>query len=314
VAVGILLGAAIWLEMRGSRRFDVLVEAAPDGADPVEALSAAGRARRLLFISDIPGSAAPDRLAAAVLERLATGVGLEAVVVGVPDDQQVWIDQYLRTDAEDASPLMAHPASAGGAGTPLLELYRAVWRINRQVGAARSVRIIAADIPEGASSRSLAPSQVVARSAERDAHMERIVDERIFAREPRARVMFFLDGLHTLRVPFMLRTGGATPVEVRPLAARLSDREPREVWAALVDPAPSGSVTAEIAAYSGTGAREALRRAEGPVRSFLVRTRDSFGPAADWITVATRPGASVTLVPSTVPLSAVVDAYVYLQN
>jgi hypothetical protein len=236
------------------------------------------------------------------------------VVGGVGDDQQVWIDQYLRSDPEDASPLVAHPASVGGSGSPLLELYRAVWRVNRRVGAARSVRIIAADIPAGSGSQSLAPSQVVARVAERDAHMERIVDDRILSREPRARVMFLLDGLHTLRVPFVLRTGGAAPVEVRPLAARLSEREPREVWTALVDPPPAGSVTAEIAAYSGTGAREVLRREEGPQRSFSVRTAESFGPASDWITVATRPGASVTLVPAGVLLSASVDAYVYLQN
>jgi len=314
LAVAILLTAAIWLEMRGARRFAVLLDAAPTGSDPVEALSAAGRARRLLFISDIPGSAAPDRLAGAVLERMVDGVGLDALVVGVGDDQQVWIDQYLRSDPEDASALVAHPASMGGAGSPLLELYRVVWRVNRKVGAARSVRIIAADIPASSRSHSLSPSQVVARSVERDAHMERIVDERIFAREPRARVMFLLDGLHTLRVPFVLRTAGATPVEVQPLAVRLSRREPREVWTVLVDAAPAGNVTAEIAAYSGTGAREVLRRGPGQQRSFELRAVESFGQASDWITVATRPGASVTLVPSSVLLSATVDAYVYLQN
>jgi hypothetical protein len=314
VAVVVILAAAIILEMRGSRRFTALLDAAPSGADPAEALSAAGRSRRFLFIADIPGSAAPDRLAATVLENLASGVGLDALVVGVGDDQQVWIDQYLQSDPEDASPLVAHPASVGGAGTPLLELYRSVWRVNRQVGAARSVRIVAADLPAGARSQSLAPGQLAARAAERDAHMERAVDDRIIAREPRARVLFLLDGLHTLRVPYVLRTGGAAPVEVRPLAARLSEREPREVWSALIDPAPTGSVTAEMAAYSGTAAREFLRREESVLGSFSVRTLDSFGQASEWITVATRPGASVTLVPASVPLSDVVDTYVYLQN
>jgi hypothetical protein len=312
--VVILIAAAIWLETRSERRFEALLAAVPDGSDPVQSIVADARARRFLFIADVPGTAGSAALAGRVIERLASTSGLDALVVAVAEDQQQWINQYLRSDPEDATPLMGHPDAAGGAGTPLLALYRDVWRINRQVGAARSVRIVAAGMPATVRARSTSPARLAGEWAERDAHMLRVLDERVLAREARARVVFFLDGLHALDTSIVLRMEGASPVEIRSLAALLSERQPREVWSVLVDPPSRAGAPAQLATYTGTAAREVLRRENPALRSIALPIVASFGQASDWIRVTSRPGSSVTLSPPDASLADVADVYVYLQN
>lgn len=310
VAVVALAGAALWLEMRAAGRFGVLLQAAGEGVAPVDALAAAGRARRFLFLTDIPGSDAPDRLAGATAEALARSVGLDALVVSVSEDHQAVIDRFMGTEPEDASILIARPAAAGGAGTPLLPLYRRIRALNRELGAARSVRIIAADPPGWPPARSLAPAQAVQRWAGRDEHMEAVFDSRVLARDSRARAIFFLDGLHALRAPFVLRTGGTAPVEVEPLAARLARRSPREVWSVLVDVPPVAGIVPSVAVLAGSAAREALRN-EGITDAFAVLTTSEYGAAADWLLISTQPGVSFAFADPGVGLAGVANAYVH---
>ncbi len=307
----VLAALALALERRGASRFDELVAAVEDGEEPVAALVAAGRANRFLFITDVAGSASPDRLAGDVLTRLSRSVGVDVVVVAVSEDEQSVIDRYLRSDPEDAGLLLTNVRAVGGAGTPLLELLRTIWRLNREVGAARSIRVIAADLPGWPPARALAPAQAVTRFAGRDAHMMDVLNARVLVAGARPRVVFLMDGLHGLRVPYALRTGGAA-VEVTPLAARLAAMEPREVWSVLVD-APAGAATPEVALFAGSPAREALRRAGLAGRGFALTTAGRpFGAAEDWVSVVSLPGVSFAFEERDVALDAVVNQFLYL--
>lgn len=309
-AVVVLAASAVWLEMRATGRFVAIAEAAANAAAPLDVVAAAGRAHRFVFLMDVSGSDVPDRLAAAAVDELARSVGLDALLVSVSEDHQATIDRYMATEPEDESGIVARPGSAGGPGTPLLPLYRQIKELNRQLGAARSVRIVAVDPPGWPPARSLAPVQAVRLWAERDAHILSVLDSRILARDSRARAFFFVDGLHALRRPFVLRTGGSTPIEVMPVAARLAARSPREVWSALVDAPPPPAVTPIVAALTGSAARETLRR-EGVTTAFAVPASAAPGAAADWIAVATQPGVSFAFVETDVPLADVVDAYLF---
>lgn len=312
LAVIVLAGTALWLEVGATGPYQVLLEVAESGAEPAATLTAAGRAHRFLFIADVPASDAPDRLAGATIESLARTVGLDAVVVAVSEDHQPLIDRYMAMEAEDASGLVARPDAAGGPGTPLLPLYRRIRSLNQQLGAARSVRIVAADMPGWPPARAMAPAQAVLRWAERDAHMARVVSSRVLSRDSRARVVFFMNGLHALRAPIELRTGGTAPVPVMPLAARLAATAPREVWSALLDVPPVAASVPAVAVLVGSGARETLRRETLDGRAFVVPVTSQFGAASDWLAVRTQPGVTFSLADPDVPLAGVVDAYVHL--
>lgn len=307
----VLAAAALWLEVRAANRYTALVEAAAGGVDPVAALVAAGRSHRFLFVTDLPGSNAPDRLVAEAVEVLARRVGVDALVVSVPVDAQPWIDRYLASEPEDAAPLVAHGIAAGGPGAPLLPLYRRIRALNRELGAARSVRIVAADPPDWPPARALAPAQAVRAWAERDEHVLRVFRNRVQARDTRARAVFLLDGLHALRAPFVLRTGGTDAVEVVPVAARLAALWPGQVRTALVDgPRAAGTLPA-LVALVGSPARQSLRR-EGIDGNFAVAVSDAFGDAAAWLSVATQPGVSFSLADGDLPLAAAADTYIHV--
>lgn len=311
LATTVLAGVALLLERRSAGRFESVVEAAATAPAPLDLVVPAGRAHRFLFLTDVPGSETTKRLAAEAVERLARGTGVDALVVAVGVDQQAWIDGYLASQPEDVATLLARPAAAGGPGAPLLPLYRRIRELNRELGAARSVRVVAADLPDWPPSRPVSPSQAVRRHGERMAHMLEIVEDRVLEREPRARIVFFVDGLQALRLPHILRTGGAAPVRIEPLASRLMALYPREVWGALVDPVPIGGGTWAVAAYRGTEAHEPLRRAAGR-RPIALRTAPSHGAARDWLRISTEPGIELELVDRQTPLADVADVYIYL--
>jgi hypothetical protein len=277
---------------------------------PIPVLTAAGRGHRLLFLSDGAGSASAIALAGDVVQSLARGVGLGALVVAVPSDRQAVLDRYLSASQEDASAIRADPVLAGGPGLPLLPLFRKVRTLNQELGAARSVRVIAADLPGWPPERSLAPAQMVSRWAERDPHMAAVVEDRILARDARARVVLIMDGLHAMRVSYVLRTGGTSPREIVPLAARLAEREPREVWSVLLDPPPAPGRTPPVATLTGSLAWPAVRDAVVPA-SFAADVTDAFGYAADWLDETTPPGISIS-VPGGVALADAWNAWVYL--
>lgn len=312
-----IVAAAALLEMRrgGGAEAELVEHARTRAADPLELVEAAARTRRLLFLADVPSASAPKRFAAQVVERLAQGPGLDVLVLDVPADEQPYIDRYLMTTPEDASILLARPRAIredDGASRALVDLYRTVWRVNRDLGAYRRVRIVAADLPRWPPGRATSLHDAARLFGERDEHMLETVTERVLARSPNARVLFFTDGLHVLRAGGgRVQTGGTRPVDVAWLAARLAERHPQEVFSILVDATPSRAIRADVAAYRGTALAEPLRR--GGLRAgTALRTAQPLDEIArSPIRYVGTTGSTFSLEPRATPFSRLADAYIY---
>jgi hypothetical protein len=316
VAVALLvliLGAAALLDLGGpSEAEEALAVALRDRAgDPLALVERAGRSHRFVFLADIAGTDAPERFAAEVIGRLALGPGLDAVALFVDEAAQAAIDRYLVSDPEDVAPLLAsrEALDPDGGGSSYLALYRRIRAINDTLGADRRIRIVAMG---PGSARVASPARAATRFAERDERMLAAIDRRILERQPRARVLFLVDGLSALRLGgAVVQSGGTARIRTTWLAARLAERTPGEVFSILVD-APGGSLRAgEAASYTGTAAREVAGSTFGGHRA-AIRITDTFrigGPPVRWLSA---PGLSIELVPAGLTMDRVADAYLYL--
>src|SRR5690606_7090242 len=173
------------------------------------------------------------------------------------------------------------------------------------------IRIIAADLPEWGTAVA-SPSQAAALFGRRDAHMVARVHERILSRNARARLFFFIDGLHVLRGEAQVQTGGTTPIRIEWLASRLGD-EVGEVYSVLVDAPPVRNPAPAVASYRGTTLHELIRRGlpNAPER-FALRARNPFDFARNPIRVASPPGITFDLLPRDFLLRDQIDAYIFL--
>lgn len=320
VVLVLILAAAALLELqRGGGADAELVEFARENRlDALDLVEVASAARRLVFIADIPSAVAPKRFAAQAVERLATGNGLDLLVLDIDAAEQPFIDRYLATTPEDASILLARPRAIredDGASRALVDLYRTVWRVNQDLGAHRRIRIVAADLAGWPPGRAASPHEAARLFGQRDEHMTEAVMERALARSPGARVLFFVGGLHALRSGGgRVQTGGTRPVETTWLAARLAERFPQDVYTILVDATPSRVIATEVAAYRGTDAGEVMRRGGvaagsgfriGPEFDALSRTP---------IRVVGTTGLDFVLEPRAARMSELADAYIYFGN
>jgi hypothetical protein len=319
-ALVVIVATAALLELRRGPGAEAgLIAAARDNPlEPLDMLQTAARARRLVVISDIPAAAAPKRLAAELVERLATTSGLDALAVSIPVSEQQYFDRYLSTEPEDVSILLSRPRAireGDGATAPLLDLYRAVWRVNRELGAARRVRILAIDHPDWPPARATSAADAARTFGARTDHMVEHLHERLLGRNPGARVLLLVDGLHALKSGSgRARTGGARPVDVDWLAARLAQRYPQDVFTVLLDATPARSPSPAVAAYRGTVAGDAMR--QGGIRT---GTALLTGPAFDAVArspirVIETTGLTFDLVPRDAPFTSLADAYVFLGN
>jgi hypothetical protein len=320
VALVILIAAAAVLEMRqgGGAEAELAEHAAANRLDPLELIDVVGRSRRFIFLADIPSAPAPKRFAAQAIERLATGPGLDLVVLDVDSDEQPFIDRYLATTPEDASILMGRPRAireGDGASRDFVDLYRTVWRVNQELGAHRRVRIVAADRAGWPPARTVSPNDAAVMFGERDELMLDAVMERALARSPGSRVLFFVNGLHTIRTGGgRVQTGGTRPVEVQWLASRLAERFPQDVYTILTDAAPSRVVTTEVATYRGTQAGEVMRRA-GMSSGSAFRLDEHFDALTRTpVRVVGTTGLDFMLEPRAAPFSTIADAYIYFGN
>jgi hypothetical protein len=317
VLVLIVLAAAL-LELRrgGGGAEGAFVEHARENAlDPLDLVEVAGRSRRLVFLADVTSAAAPKRFAARAVERLASGPGLDLVVLNVPADEQPFIDQYLATTPEDASLLLARPRAireGDGASREFIDLYRAIWRVNAGMGAHRRIRIVAADHPGWPPARAVSPHEAARLFGERDAHMLDAVTGRALGRSPNARVLFFVDGLHALKSGGgRVLSGGSTPVEVTWLAARLAERYGGDVFSILVDAVPSRVITTDAAAYGGTRLGVPLQRAGVP-NGIALRSAPPLDEVSRTpIRVVGTTGVEFMLEPRATAFSRLADAYIY---
>jgi hypothetical protein len=320
VLLVLIVAAAALLELRqgGGAEAELVAHARENVIDPLDLVEAAARSRRLIFLADIPSAAAPKRFAAEAIERLATGPGLDLVVLDVDADEQPFIDRYLATAPEDASILMSRPRAIredDGASRTFVDIYRTVWRVNQELGAHRRVRIVAGDRPGWPPGRATSPHDAARMFGERDAFMMEAIMQRALAREPGSRVLFFVNGLHTLKTGGgRVQTGGTRAVEVQWLAARLAERFPQDVFTILTDASPSRVVATDVATYRGTQAADVMRRA-GVRSGSAFRMHESFDNLTrSPLRIVGTTGIDFMLEPRVATFSEIADAYIYFGN
>ncbi|MGH7503140.1 MAG: hypothetical protein ACREL7_15550 [Longimicrobiales bacterium] len=285
--------------------------------DPVQLIERATRTRPVLLLGDVVGAPAPKRLAATLIDTLGMAGRLEAVGLEVPADQQTWIDLYLETDPEDASVLLAHPRTIRedeGAGRAMLQVYRAVWRVNRALGANRRIRIIALDPSAWPPPPGISPARALAVFAQRDSIMQATLDARLFDRSARPRVLVFVDGLHVQKSGARLATGGIAPATVEWLGARLANRGV-PIFTVIVDAARGTGAPSPVAGHRA-GPLYSLLRANLsiPAAGLAFPLTGSAAPTADWLASPTGPGVGFQRLPADPRLEGRIDAWVILPN
>jgi hypothetical protein len=316
VALLVMLIAGWLIEQQASNDDEAaLVErarAADD--DPVTAIVNAARANRITLLSDIHESAATKRLAARAIEQIVATSGLDVLVLEVGADLQPIIDTYLNVAPEDAALLVTNERTLrepGPASRSYLEIYRTIWKLNEQLGADRRIQIVAADLPGWPPARALAPADLARRSAERDPHMVRRIQE-VISTNPGARVLVFVTGFHALRSGTgLIESGGTAPVEIAWLGSRLLRQAPEEVYSFLVD-APAGARTSDVTAYGGTVFAEMLKQ-NGVDRSLVMPITSEFDAFRRPLITRKSPGLSFEIIPRDYRLSNLADAYIYLR-
>lgn len=320
IALIVIVAVAALLEMRRGSGADLdLIEYARENRlDPVELVQVAGRARRLIVIADVSSAAAPKQFAANAVEALAASTGVDIVALDIPSDEQPFIDRYLATAPEDASILLGRSRAireGDGASRALLDLYRTVWRVNQELGAARRIRIVAIDHPAWPPARAMSPSAAAQLYGQRAEHMISTIQERTLARNPNARILFLVDGLNALKTGgARVQTGGARPIDVEWLAAQLARRYPQSVYSILVDATPTRVITPDVAAYRGTVAGDVIRRA-GLGSGFALRVGQPFDAIARRpIRIIGTTGIEFEIMPRDEPFTSLADAWVFLGN
>jgi hypothetical protein len=311
----LLIGAILDLRRDSAAEHRLAEYLEQNRGDAVQAVVEATRSRRIVFLSDLPASAATKLFAAQVIDSLAAGPGIDAIVLEVPRTMQPYIDRYLDGVTENASILLSNPKTLreGPASRQMLELYHRVWQANQTLGADRRIRIIAVDHPSWPPSRAVAPSQLARSFQQRTDSMLKTLDQQVFSRNTRARVLVFMTGWHALQnVRGSIQTGGTANLEITWLADALNRVYPGEVYSFLVDAPGSGRVTEPIA-YTGTRFPEVMGELF-PRGRFAVRTGAPFGFLDHPLNTPSVPGLEFELVPRDYRLDQIAAGYIYLGN
>ncbi len=316
IAVVIMLIAGWLLEGRGNNDAqEAIAELARNAdTDPVTAIANATRANRIVILSDIHESAATKRLAAQAIEKIVATAGLDVLVLEIGSDLQPVIDLYLMSNPEDASLLVTNERALrepGPATRDYLDIYRKVWKLNQELGAAQRIQILAADLAGWPPARSMAPAEAARRSAEREAHMQKRIQE-VMRLNPGARMLVFMTGFHALKGGSgVLQTGGTEPVRIEWLGSRLQQTAPEEVYSFLTD-APVAGRTTDVTAYAGTSIADIVKR-NGADRTFVMPITSEFDAIRRPLITRKSPGLSFEIIPRNYQLSDLADAYIYLR-
>ncbi|HUG39809.1 MAG TPA: hypothetical protein VMM12_04955 [Longimicrobiales bacterium] len=315
VAVIVLLIAALVLDSGTAADMRPVVEyMEARGRPPAEAIADAGRAARVVLLSDIRDLAGPKRVAADAIRALAAGPGLDAVVLAVSSDEQPYIDAFLNAPGEDATVLLNRPAAvreSDGVPRAFLDIYSAVYRVNQELGAARRIRILAVDVPGWPPPAGANPDAVARLYASRTEHMLARMDEELLSRIPEARLLVFMDGYMTLQRTHGVATfAGGDGVRVDWLGERLRERTPGQVRTVLLDAAAGASGLPRLPAYQGTIFHHGLRRDLDTDRA--VRITDVFSGARDPVLETSSPTVRVDIGPDSYTLRDAADVYVFL--
>lgn len=319
VALGVLIlvaAAALVLDSGTDSGLAPVVEQLERrGRPPAELVETMGRSARVVLLSDIAGQAAPKRVAAEAIRALARGPGLDAVVLEVPSDEQPYIDAYLNRAADDATALLGRPRAvreSDGSARDYLQVYRAIRETNAEVGAARRIRIIAADLPDWPPPEGASPEEVARLFARRSAHMLERLDQELFSIMPDARVLVFVDGYLTLkRTHGELRFAGGEAERVEWLGEMLRRRAAADTRTILIDgPGASGGAVRRLPRYHGTGLYHPLRRSldEGTG----TRVQEAFENVRDPVLELSSPGLRMEILPRGYSLRDAADGYIFL--
>jgi hypothetical protein len=314
----LIFAAGALLDLRGERA-DVQKfgeYARTNKRDPVEAIVAAARSRRFIFLADIHGSTETKRLAAQAVKAIAEGPGLDAIVLEVGHDQQPFIDRYFDTSPENASVLLSNPRTLrepGPASREYLALYHLIWTLNEKLGADRRIKVIAADLDGWPTPPAMSPAERTHKFAERSQAMLENLDKETGSMGSRARFFVFMTGFHTLRSGnAQLQTGGTTPVTTVWFAARLAQRHPGDVYSFMVDAPGTGSAD-ELIAF--TGSRLPIEAETVlPAGRYALLVNDAFNFLSRPLRENPVPGVSFDIMPRQYRLKDVADEYIHLGN
>jgi hypothetical protein len=315
--LAVIIVAALVLDAGSTAELEPVQEAlATQGRSPVDVVEAAGRVGQIVLLADIHGHGGPKRLAAQVIRVLAEGPGLDAVVLEVPSGEQPYIDTYINRTEEDATLLLARPAAVReqtGMAREYLEIYRMVWRMNQEVGAARRIRVIAADHPDWPPPEGASPQDVAERYAQRAPYMLQQMEDQLLGLMPDARVLVFVDGYLTLqRTHGRLSFAGGAGRDIQWLGELLRERGGAAPRTVLVDAAASATAVHRLPQYHGTELHRPLRRAVD--RSTGMRIDDSFAVIRSPILESSAPGLRLEIVPRGYVLREVADSYIFLRG
>ena len=281
---------------------------------PVKLIADGARTHRIVVLGDVSGSAAAKRTAADAVEAMALGPGLDAVLLDVDPAAQPYIDAFLEASPQDASVLLAHPEALPGSDqNAYLTIYRRVWELNERLGADRAITIEAVGMPGWPPSRTLAPRQEAELLARVAPAMERRTEETIFAHNPGARVLVFVDGYQALKSgQGLLAAGGGKPLRVGWLAAALDSAHAGDVFSVLQDGPPGGLREGVATAFTGTRAYTIFRDASNLAAPFGLPVDAAFDFLRQPVLATASPGSQLMIQPNDYRLRDVVDAYVYL--
>lgn len=314
-AVIVLAIAAVVLDSEAAGEMRPVVDYLEDrGREPAAVIADAGRAARVILLSDIRDLPAPKRVAAEAVRALAEGPGLDAVVLAVSSDEQPYVDAFLNAPREDATVLLSRPAAVreeSGVARSFLDIYSAVYRVNEELGAARRIRVLAVDIPGWPPPEGANPDEVARLYAARPDHMLQRMDEELLARIPDARLLVFIDGYMTLQRTYgAVSFAGGDPMRVDWLGERLRERNPGQVRTVLLDATAGATGLPRIPMYQGTVFHRALRREMRGDRA--VRVTDVFSSVNDPLLETSSAALRLDIRPDTYTLRDVADVYVFL--
>lgn len=318
VALAVLIlvaGAALVLDSGASGEFGPVVDRLQgSGVEPISLVEEVGRGAQILILADVHGRAAPKRLAAEAIRRLAEGPGLDAVMLEVPSSEQRYIDAYMTGEQDNAAMLMSRGAAVQeryGTASAYVQLYQAVREANAGLNPSQRIRIIAGDVDDWPPPEGAAPRDIGRIYAGRAEHMLSRLDQELFSIMPDARVLIFVDGYLALQgTSGSLHFGGGDPVEVEWLGEMLRRRSGSRARSVLLDAGVPTTGLQRLPNYHGTALHRALRRElEGATGARI--TRD-LAEVQDVVLELSSPGFSLDILPAGYRLGDVAQAYVFI--